>query len=367
MAKQQPTGDRAPKPEKRARYRKIEVRMWSDEKFRTLSPLPPCGQGLWLFLLTGPQTGPIPGLFRAGRAALADELNWTTEAFDEAFEEAFRLGLVKADWKAKVVWIPNAIRCNRPESPNVIKSWRDEWDLVPECDLKREAYETLKSNLGAASEAYAKAFVESCRKPSPKPSVKPSPKPSQFSSDNQEQEQEQEIKEKPLSGKPDDPGLFADEGEQAEEGAGTSVGDGDGGEPAAIIAYLNDRSGHAFRAVESNLRLIRARLAEGATPDECRAVIDAKVLQWVNDPKMAEYLRPATLFNATNYANYAGQLPTPAASSAAEWWANAGFGKRWEAENAGCTEGNAHLWRQCRPIRPIQGVYVEPWSEGEPA
>ena len=42
------------------RYRKIEVRMWGDEKFRMLSPLPPSGQSLWLFLLTGPHTGPIP-------------------------------------------------------------------------------------------------------------------------------------------------------------------------------------------------------------------------------------------------------------------------------------------------------------------
>lgn len=70
--------------------------MWSDEKFRELTPMQPCGQALWLFLLTGPQTGPIPGLFRAGRAVLADELGWDLEAFDEAFAEAFRLGMVQS-------------------------------------------------------------------------------------------------------------------------------------------------------------------------------------------------------------------------------------------------------------------------------
>lgn len=353
--------DRAPKPEKRARYRKIEVRMWSDEKFRTLSPLPPCGQGLWLFLLTGPQTGPIPGLFRAGRAVLADELGWEMEAFDEAFAEAFQLGLVKADWKAKVVWIPNAIKCNRPESANVIKSWRDEWDLIPECDLKREAYESLKSKLGAASEAYAKAFVETCRKPSPKPS----PKASHFSSDNQEQEQEQEQKkEKPLSGKPDDAPPSDDVDSAADDGNAT--GEGIDVDPKAILQHLNERAGHAYRPVESNLRMIRARLAEGATPEECRAVINAKVAQWAKDAKMAEYLRPATLFNATNFAQYAGQLPkAEAGGGSGEWWQAAGFEKRWEAEYAGVTPGNAHLWRRGRPVRAIQGVQVEPWSDGE--
>jgi hypothetical protein len=39
-----------------SRYRKIEVRTWSDEKFRELSAIPPSGQGLWFFLLTGPHT-----------------------------------------------------------------------------------------------------------------------------------------------------------------------------------------------------------------------------------------------------------------------------------------------------------------------
>ncbi len=34
------------------RYRKIEVKTWSDTKFRSLSPIKPCGQGLWFYLLT---------------------------------------------------------------------------------------------------------------------------------------------------------------------------------------------------------------------------------------------------------------------------------------------------------------------------
>jgi hypothetical protein len=162
------------------RYRKIEVRMWGDEKFRTLSPLPPSAQGLWLFLLTGPHTGPIPGLFRAGRAALAEELGWPQEAFDEAFEEVFRLGMAKADWRARVVWIPNAIKCNPPQSPNVVTSWAGEWHLIPECSLKAEAYRTIESVTYHSGEPFRKAFDKAFQKPP----VKTLP--------NQEQEQEQE-------------------------------------------------------------------------------------------------------------------------------------------------------------------------------
>lgn len=166
------------------RYRKIEVRTWGDEKFRALSPIPPCGQGLWLFLITGPHTGPIPGLFRAGRAAMAEELGWEIEDFDKAFGEAFQQGMVKADFKARVVWVPKAIRHNKPESPNVVRSWGTEFDLIPECDLKGEAFEALKASIHALGESFGKAFDETLGKASGKPSAK--------AMANQEQEQQQE-------------------------------------------------------------------------------------------------------------------------------------------------------------------------------
>lgn len=195
-----------------SRYRKIEVRTWSDEKFGSLTPMPPSGQGLWFFLLTGPHTGPIPGLFRVGRAAMAEELNWDIEAFDKAFAEVSAQGMAKADFKAKLVWLPNAIKHNKPESPNVVRSWRVELDLLPECDLKREAIQAIRSHLQGIGEAYVSAFDEihfSKKKveqnPLPNACLKPSPKPSAKAMPNQEQEQEQEqnkvntlVEQKPL-------------------------------------------------------------------------------------------------------------------------------------------------------------------------
>ena len=166
------------------RYRKVEVRTWGDQGFCNLSPIPPCGQGLWLFLITGPHTGPIPGLFRAGRASLAEELTWPLEAFDKAFQEVFQEGMVEVDFKSRLVFIPKAISHNKPESPNVVKSWGSEFDLLPECDLKLIAYESLKAFVHGMGEAYGKAFDMTFRKPSIKPSRKAMP--------NQEQEQEQE-------------------------------------------------------------------------------------------------------------------------------------------------------------------------------
>jgi len=79
-------------------------------------------------------------------------------------------------------------------------------------------------------------------------------------------------------------------------------------EAEEILTYLNRKSGHTFEAVAVNLNFIRARLAEGATVAQCRAVIDGKARQWGCEPSMRKYLRPATLFNATKFAQYVGEL-----------------------------------------------------------
>ncbi|PWT92230.1 MAG: hypothetical protein C5B55_06765, partial [Blastocatellia bacterium] len=158
------------------RYRKVDTRTWGDAKFQALSRPEPSGRYLWFFLLTGPHTTNLPGLFRAGEMGLAESLEWPVKGFRKAFGELFRQGLVKADWRARVVWIPNAIKYNQPESPNVVRSWRASWDEVPECSLKTEAYERLKAFTKALGESFHQAFMEACAK----------------ALANQEQEQEQE-------------------------------------------------------------------------------------------------------------------------------------------------------------------------------
>ncbi len=76
----------------------------------------------------------------------------------------------------------------------------------------------------------------------------------------------------------------------------------------SVLAHLNDKTGKAFRPVPANLSLISARLAEGATVDECKAVIDSKVTAWATDDKMRGFLRPKTLFAAGNFASYVGDI-----------------------------------------------------------
>lgn len=77
--------------------------------------------------------------------------------------------------------------------------------------------------------------------------------------------------------------------------------------PAGLLAYLNEKTGRAYRAVDANVKPLAARL-KTATPDEVRAVIDDRCAAWGRDERMAEYLRPATLFGAQKFEQYLGAL-----------------------------------------------------------
>jgi hypothetical protein len=141
-----------------SRYRNLKVCTWTDEKVRDLSPIPACGQGLWIYLLTGPMTGPIPGLFRAGRAALIEELGWESDDFDRTFQELVDRGMARADFKARLIWLPNGFRHNPPANPNVVKSWRSELAIIPECQLKQDAIVALLKVLAQQGANYVDAL-----------------------------------------------------------------------------------------------------------------------------------------------------------------------------------------------------------------
>ncbi len=64
-----------------------------------------------------------------------------------------------------------------------------------------------------------------------------------------------------------------------------------------IIDYLNSKAGvHYKHNANATKRVIDARLKEGYTPADFKAVIDKKVTEWINNPEMSKYLRPTTLF-----------------------------------------------------------------------
>lgn len=79
-------------------------------------------------------------------------------------------------------------------------------------------------------------------------------------------------------------------------------------EAVEVLDFLNQKANRHYRPSETNLKFIQARLRSGATVAQCKQVIALKARKWLLDPKMSEYLRPATLFNATKFEQYIGEL-----------------------------------------------------------
>jgi len=61
------------------------------------------------------------------------------EAGGRCFQEIEAQAMVKTDFENHLIWIPQAIGYNLPANPNVVKSWRKEFLLLSECQLKAEA------------------------------------------------------------------------------------------------------------------------------------------------------------------------------------------------------------------------------------
>ena len=73
----------------------------------------------------------------------------------------------------------------------------------------------------------------------------------------------------------------------------------------SVIQYLNDKAQKHFKASSKPTeRLVKARYREGYKLEDFKKVIDWKVKEWLKDAHWKRYLRPSTLFNATNFENY---------------------------------------------------------------
>lgn len=83
-----------------------------------------------------------------------------------------------------------------------------------------------------------------------------------------------------------------------------------------VLDDLNYQAGSNFKLknrdgkYSANAQLIRSRLNQHSL-GEILAVTTTKAVEWGGDDKMRKFLRPSTLYNATKFEQYLGQLETP--------------------------------------------------------
>lgn len=139
------------------RYRKVSCQIWLDEKFLSM---PDDAKLVFLLILTHPNMTSF-GAMKTSPASLTDELGWPIERLSKAFQEVLTKGFGHYNDKVRLLVLTNFIKHNKPESPNVIKSWAQGYTHLPECDLKTQLYHTLKDFAKGLSKAFEKAFLDS--------------------------------------------------------------------------------------------------------------------------------------------------------------------------------------------------------------
>ena len=172
-----------------ARYRKIDVRMWNDRKFRELSDN---GKLAFILLLTHPDTTQI-GTIRTRVSNLADELGWQRDAMSHAIQEVTLNGMIDADEKAGLMVINNFLKYNAPSSPNAFKSWCELIDLMPECDLLDKHVARLKTFVDGLSVGMRNAIPNDLIDAIKDAMSRTNGQPCRTLEQDQEQEQDKEI------------------------------------------------------------------------------------------------------------------------------------------------------------------------------
>jgi len=77
------------------------------------------------------------------------------------------------------------------------------------------------------------------------------------------------------------------------------------GQSETILEYFNIVTNSKLKAsTRSHVQCINARLKDGYTAEELIAVIDHKTSEWGDDVKMAQYLRPSTIFQTGKFDGY---------------------------------------------------------------
>lgn len=266
------------------RWSAVTRSLWSDARFLELSAPEPNAQTLWIYLLTGPHQGPIPGLFPVGIGAIADALNWSPDEVRTALGEVEEAGMIATSQRPPLIFLPKAITHNQPANPNIIKGWKSHWDEIPECPLRDRALFTLRRSIkDSLQPTFDRIFREELARAHGRP-VDPSPPVPVNGSANRmrnpdpDQDHERTIVRRKKRGAPA-PSLAAKKSANEEdalklalylrEAIETHSGD--------YAAKLDDRQIQSWSMILE--RLIRL---DNAKPDEVRAVI-----QWahVDDPK----------------------------------------------------------------------------------
>lgn len=131
---------------------------------------------VWLYCKAGPQSTSV-GIYRLSTALAVEDLrNLTAIEFDARLLAVCERYHWRLDGLARVLWMPDWLEKNPPQSPNVVTSWVKLLSNVPDCALKFEAINAMGEYLKGFKHSFLEPF-DAYRKRLSKDSLRPKAKP----------------------------------------------------------------------------------------------------------------------------------------------------------------------------------------------
>jgi hypothetical protein len=142
------------------RWRRIPSLLWWEDRLQRLDN---DHRVICFYAKTGPQSTSV-GCYRMSTAVAVEDLgNVTPVEFDHRLSVVCEAFGWRFDVQTRVLWMPEWLAENPPQSPNVCKSWRKLLTNVPDCDVKFEAAHAVVRALRALPknpQAFLEAFGE---------------------------------------------------------------------------------------------------------------------------------------------------------------------------------------------------------------
>ncbi|HSW68857.1 MAG TPA: conserved phage C-terminal domain-containing protein [Gammaproteobacteria bacterium] len=264
-------------------YGSVHISFWENSETQNLSDQ---AKLLAIYLLTGPHTN-MAGVFRLPDGYIKEDLGWGIEAVQKAFQELSQIDFLTRDEERGWLVIHQFLKWNPVQNINQGVAIRKIFHMIP---TQSSVFKPFVNGLLEYGTHVSKEFLNGLRDSG-------NGFETVFSDGATEQEQEQNQDQKQNNN-------FMSDSENPTACKKQSHHS----QAVEVLQFLNEKTGRAYRPVEANLKLIIARLKSGATPTECYQVIAKKSREWGGHKDMDQYLRPATLFNATKFEQYVGEL-----------------------------------------------------------
>ncbi|UKL29984.1 hypothetical protein [Bacillus phage PK1] len=230
-----------------AKFRQVHVEFWQDGFVLDLTPEE---KYFYLYLMTNSKTSQC-GIYELPKRIIETETGYNRETVEKLLQRFIDYDKIAYSDRTKEIMIKNWINYNFINSPKVINCIEKELDKVKEIGFANH-YRMMAKRLGYGINTVCIDLGE-------------------------EEEKEKEEEEKnniPF---------------------------------AEIVTYLNDTANTSYRSSSKKTQqLINARVNEGFSLEDFKAVIQKKTAEWLHDKEMSKYLRPETLFG-TKFEGYLNQ------------------------------------------------------------